>query len=103
VKTTVPTGAEYLHVVTKSGEKWKWKQPTVTDDSVTFEGVTISKGDIRYIFYVRAKPLTNVEEFFHDEDLKWLAPIPWLGEVTRISVLLYNSDLPEDNSSIACR
>jgi hypothetical protein len=34
-----------------------------------------------------------------------LAAIPWLGERVprKISVLLYNSDLPEDNSPIACR
>ncbi|HEY6342159.1 MAG TPA: hypothetical protein VIY49_11755 [Bryobacteraceae bacterium] len=105
VKMAVPKGMEYLHVVTKRGDEWKWKQPAVTDDSISFEKITVGKAVVRYVFHVRAKPLTSDEEFFHQEDLKWLAAIPWLGKRVprKISVLLYNSDLPEDNSPIACR
>jgi hypothetical protein len=105
VKMAVPKGIEYLHVVTKRGDEWKWKQPAITDDSISFEGITVGKAEVRYVFHVRAKPLTSDEEFFHQEDFKWLTAIPWLGERVprKISVLLYNSDLPEENSPIACR
>jgi hypothetical protein len=105
VKIVTLKGSEYLHIVTKRGDEWKWKQPTVTDDSITFEGITLGKAEVRYVFHVRAKPLTSDEEFFHQEDLKWLAAIPWVRERVplKISVLLYNSDLPEDNLPIACR
>ena len=105
MKIAAPKGSEYLHIVTKSGDEWKWKQAAVTDDSISFEGITIGKAEVRYVFHARAKPLTSDEEFFHREDLKWLAAIPWVGERVplKISVLLYNSDLPEDNSPITCR
>lgn len=105
VKAAAPTGTEYLHIVAKRGEEWKGKQPTVSDDAIAFEGITIAKTVIRYVFYVRSKPLTVDEEYLHEEDLKWLASIPWLGDrvLTKISVLLYNADLAEDNSALACR
>lgn len=67
-KRATPKGIEYLHVVTKKGDEWKWKQPAVTDDSIRFEGITVGKADVRYVFHVRAKPLTSDEEFFHQED-----------------------------------
>jgi len=105
VKAAAPEAAEYLHIVTKDGEEWKWKQPTVSDDSITSQRITVDKADVRYVSYIRFKPLTVEEEFFHQEDLKWLAAIPLLRDLApgRISVLLYNSDLPENNSPIACR
>lgn len=105
VRMAAPKGSEYLHIVTKRADEWKWKQPAVTDDSIRFEGITAGKAEVRYVFYVRDKPLSSDEEFFHQDDWKWLAAVPWLGERVRrkISVLLYNSDLPEDNSPITCR
>ena len=107
VKMVAPKGTEYLHIVGKGGDERKWKQPAVSDDSIASGATSIPKAEVRYVFYVRAKPLTVDEEFLHQEDLnlKWLAGIPWLGDLvsSKISVLLYNSDLPEDNSPIACR
>jgi hypothetical protein len=104
VKATTPKTTEYFHIVTKGGEEWKWKQPAVSADSITFGRVTIAKPDVRYIFYVRFKPLTVDEEFLHQDDLKWLVSIPWVSDLAarKISVLLYNSDLPEDNSPVTC-
>ncbi|HYK62228.1 MAG TPA: hypothetical protein VEV85_22515 [Bryobacteraceae bacterium] len=105
VKAAAPKTTEYLHIVTKGGEEWKWKKPTVSNDSITFEQITVGKAEVRYVSYVRFKPLTVEEEFFHQEDLSWLASIPWVSDLVsrKISVLLYNSDVPEDNSAIACR
>ena len=105
VKAAAPKATEYLHIVTKGGEEWKWKEPTVSDDSITFEQITVSKVEVRYVSYVRFKPLTVQEEFLHQEDWGWLASIPWLSDLVsrKISVLLYNADVPEDNSPILCR
>jgi hypothetical protein len=105
VKTTAPKGTEYLHIVSKGGDEWKWKRPVISDGSISFEGITIGKADVRYVFYVRSKPLTIYEEYLHEPGFKWLASIPWVGNLMadKISVLLYDSDLAEDNSPMACR
>jgi len=105
VKAVAPKASEYLRIVTKRPDEWKWRHPAVSDDSIAFEGVTIGKADVRYVFYVRSKPLTVDEQYLHQEDFRWLTSIPWLGDrvPTKISVLLYNSDLAEDNSALACR
>jgi hypothetical protein len=105
VKAAEPKASEYLHIVTKSGEEWKWRRPAVSDNSIASERITVDKPDVRYVSYVRLKPLTVEEEFFHQEDLRWLASIPWLNDLVsgKISVLLYNADAPEDNSPIVCR
>ncbi len=77
VKDVGPKGTEYLHILTKHGEEWKWQKPTVSDDSVSFEGRKVD----------------------------WLAPRLWFNGLIlgKISVLLYNSELAEDNSSVRCR
>lgn len=104
VRATVLTGGEFLDIVTQQAQEWKWKHPAMADDAIASEGVSIRKEDVRYVFYVRSKPLTTDEEYFHQNDLKWITSIPLLGELvpTRISVLLYNADLPEDDSPIQC-
>jgi hypothetical protein len=99
VKGVELKGNEYLRVVTKRGEEWKWKRAEVSDDAINF----IGKADVRYVFHVRSKSLTIDGEYFHQqEDFKWL---PWIGELVpgRISVLLNNSDVVEDDARLACR
>ena len=105
VQTTALKGNEYLRIVTKRGGEWKWKQPVISGDSIASEGVAVGKREIRYVFYVRSKPLGVDEEYYHQEDFKWLASIPLLANLVppKINVLLYNSGLPEDNSPLACR
>jgi hypothetical protein len=105
VKAAAPKETGYLHIVTKGRDEWKWKHPEVSDDGITFDGITVGKANVRYVFYVRSKPLTVYEEYLHEEDFRWLASIPLLGNLLpgKINVLLYNSDLAEDNSPMACR
>jgi hypothetical protein len=93
-----------LDIVTKSGEEWKWKQPTIAEDSLIFEGKTVAKANVRYISYVRFKPLTKSEEYFHHKNVDLFAPRLWFNALMlgRISVLLYNSELAEDNSPAGC-
>lgn len=105
MKASAPRSPEYLQIVAKRGEEWKWKQPTILDDSVASDGKTIAKADIRYVFLVRFKPLTKSEEYLHQESADLLAPRLWFDGLMlgRITVLLYNSALPEDNSPVGCR
>ena len=104
VKDAGPRGAEYLHIITKHGEEWKWQKPTVSDDSVTSEGKRVAKADVRYISYARSKPLTRREEYVGHENVDWLAPRLWFNGLMlgKISVLLFDADLTEDNSPVGC-
>lgn len=104
VKTAIPRGTEYFSVVTNRGAKLKWKQPTFSDDSATSSGNTVAKADIRYVSFVRYKPLTKNEEFYETEGGGLFAPRLWFNGLMlgKISVLLYNSEIPEDNSAPGC-
>jgi len=104
VKEAGPRSTEFLRIVTKRGEEWRWEQPTISDDSVLFEDKNIAKANIRYVSYVRFKPLTRREEYVHHENVDLLAPRLWFNYLMlgKIGVLLYNSDLAEDNSPVGC-
>ncbi len=105
VKSAAPKRAEYLEVVTKTGKRWKARQPEVSEDAIRSEGIRVRKADIRYGFYVRFKPRNVDQEYLHQNDFRWMASIPVAGDLApvRMSVLLYNSDLREDNAPIVCR
>ena len=105
VKEAGPKRSEYLEIVTKEGEDLKWRRPEVSDESIRFEGRTVAKNDVRSVTYVRLKPLTIDEEYGHHEDFAWLASRPWVGSLImkKMNVLLYNAEIEEDNSPIACR
>ena len=104
VKASAPRSPEYLQIVAKHGEEQNWKQPTIRDDAVASEGKTIAKADIRYVFLVRFKPLTKSEAYLHEEHADLLAPRLWFNGLMlgKISVLLYNSALPEHNAPVGC-
>jgi hypothetical protein len=104
VKEAMPGWKEYLSIVTKDGHTLDWKQPTVSDDSISFERKTVPKPQIQSVSYVRYKPLTSNEEYFHHRSADLFAPRLWfhalfLGTIT---VPLYDSALVEDNSHIIC-
>jgi hypothetical protein len=105
VKAADPKGPEYLHILMKGGEELKWAKPTVSDDSVSFEGRTIAKAEVRYVSYVRLKPITRYEEHVAHENVNWLAPRLWFNYLMlgKISVLIYSAELAEDNSPAGCR
>lgn len=104
VKEAGPKATEYLRIVTKGGAEWKWKQPTISDDFVSFQGKHIAKADIRYVYYVRFRPVTAKEEYLNQEAAGFLAPRLWFNGLMlgKISVLLYNSELAGDSSSVRC-
>lgn len=105
VKEAGPRSTESLRVVTKRGKESYWRQPAISDDSVAFEGKIIGKSEVRYVFYIRVKPLTKREEHVHHENADLLEPRLWFHSLMlgKISVLLYNSEIPEDNSPLGCR
>jgi len=63
VKASGPRGTEYLLIVTKRSEQLKWKRPTISDDSIVFDGKTLAKVDVARISYVRFKPLTDNDQW----------------------------------------
>lgn len=104
VQAARPTGTEYLHIVTKDGVERKWKHPVISDDSIASEGITVGKTEVRYVFYVRSKPLSVDDEYYHPKAIKLFAATPWFTDLVpgKISVPLYSSDLAEDNSPMTC-
>jgi hypothetical protein len=95
-----PRETEYLDIVGKDGRQGKWNKPLIKTDSIHSGGQIIAKSEIRLISYVRFTPLTPNEHYFHRESADLLAPRLWFhyALLPKIKVLLYNSDLPEDNS-----
>jgi hypothetical protein len=104
VKETMPRWREYMTIVTNEGRKLQWKQPMVSEDSITFEGHSLPKSDVRYVSYVRYKPLTPTQELFAHENVELLAPRLWFHDLFlgKMSVLLYDASLIEDDSPLVC-
>jgi hypothetical protein len=86
VAAASPQASEYLRVVTKRGEQFKWKRPTIS-----------AKGEVRTISFFRFKPLTSTEEYFSHENVDYLSPR------LRFTGLLLGKIEAEDNSAVACR
>lgn len=109
VVTAGPNGQfEHLLVVTNDGHEHIAKRPTITDARLAVSGVdgdSISKPEIRQVFYVRLKPLTATAEYAVREDAALLTPSVWFGGVFlgTIPVLLYDSSKPENNSIVRCQ
>jgi hypothetical protein len=105
VVTGEPKASEYLLIVTKKGEQVHWHRPNVSESSVSGDGKTLLKSDVRLVSYVRFTPLTRQEEYAEHEGVALAAPRLWfnlamLGEIT---VPLYDSDVTEDNSPVTCK
>jgi hypothetical protein len=100
VQDVNPNWSEYLSVIAKHGPQQRWSNPTVSDNSISGEGRAIAKADVRLVYYYRFKPLTEAEEFMELERVDLFAPRLWFhgAMLGKIAVLLYNSEVPEDNS-----
>jgi small nuclear ribonucleoprotein (snRNP)-like protein len=104
VQGAEPAGPEYLEIVTKQDRTLKLKNPVVSDEAIRDGKTTISKADIRYVSYVRVKPLTASEEYALKEGAEIIVPKVWFGSrfMAKTSVLIYNVDLSEENKPIGC-
>jgi hypothetical protein len=99
-----PVAKEYLLFVTTDGRKRKWKSPVFVDETVSYKGDAISRKDIRYVYYVRVKPITENEEDLQRESATFLAPRLWFGStlLPTMEVLIYDSSVPENNQPLTC-
>lgn len=96
VKAAKPWGPEYLRVTTLDGREHRFKKPTVLEDSLSQDGKTIRKADVRSAYYVRVKPLSDGNKYVVKEDVPLLAPPTWFNYAFsgRIAVFLFDSTLP---------
>jgi hypothetical protein len=109
---SVPAHArEYLSIRLQSGKLVTGKPVSSTDYELSLKrlnGVkTVQKADISLVYYIRIKPTPAGLEWYVQEagPLAGLNPQTWpyifnLG--VQMSVLLYNSALAEDNSTLRC-
>ena len=105
LKESDPFWRESVRIVTRTGEELDWQAPKLSDDSITFKSRTIAKTNVRFGIYERFKPITAREHYLAHESMTILDPRLWFQGLMlgRIDVLLYTSDLPEDNSKLLCK
>jgi len=94
-----------LRVISKQGAEWNAKDMLIDQDSIQSAGKTLAKADVRYVQYIRFKPLTHTESYLDTESAPIFAPRLWFGGawLGKLTVLLYAADLAEDNSSVMCQ
>jgi hypothetical protein len=92
VLAAAPSPAEWLRVTTK---QVNWKEPAAS----------LTKDDVQSVSYVRFSPYTDREADLIREDVRLLAPQLWFRGLMlgKISVKLYDSSMPENNSALGCR
>jgi hypothetical protein len=68
------------------------------------DGSRIRKSEVARGYYVRLAPATEWEHYVSRENVTFLAPRTWfdLALFPRITVLLYDESLPQENGIIAC-
>lgn len=97
-------------VVTKSGVEHKGKLLAASETALTIgqagKKAEIEKSEVSIVSYVRPKPLSDRSEYLDDE-LAWMKvfdPTLWprMLHLQSMSIRLYNSALPQDDSSIVC-
>lgn len=96
VKAAKPFRPEYLRITTLDGKEHRLKKPMVLEDSVSQDGKTIRKADVRSAYYVRVKPLSDGNKYVVKEDVPLLAPPTWFNYAFsgRVAVLLFDTALP---------
>lgn len=101
-----------IAVAMKSGEEYKGKLISASETSLTVENskkkTIIDKRDVSTVSYIRPKPLSDSAEYADDE-LAWMKifdPQLWprlLHLQSSMSIRLYDTSLPQDDSSIICK
>lgn len=99
-------------VGTKDGKRHSDTIRGATDTDITLadpaKEFTIAKADISRLEFVRYKPLSSTQEFYRDElgllqifDPDFYPRLFHIGDT--MSVRLYDSSTPEDNSPVTCK
>jgi hypothetical protein len=79
-------------------------RPTISNTGLTSDGEAIEKVEIRRVYYVRPKPMTEWEAYASQEGAEWVDPKTWFNYfmLGRIAVLLYDSEAIENNAPASC-
>ena len=100
--------SEAVLLITKAGRRHRGKPVQVADDSVKLKHWSktthIFKVDISQIYYIREKPLSAGAEYSARE-MGLIDPRLWpylLHIPPKVTVLLYDSSLPEDDGLVKC-
>ena len=97
-----------IAVVTKSGEEHKGKLLAVSETGLTIghagKKTNINKSEISIVRYIRPKPLSDFAEY-SDDELAWMKVFdpqlwPRMLHLQSMSIRLYDSSLPQDDSTI---
>jgi len=111
VKEVKPALWENLKVGLKSGKSLRGSVIGASDSDLTIKHfghpVSIPKADIAEVDYIRFKPVSGAHRYFAQEayGLQFLDPKMWqylLRIDALLSVPLYDSASPEDNSPLTC-
>ena len=105
------TGGAVMQVVTHDGTRHDGELQDVQDTSLTLLGAghsdQLTKSDISQIYRFRYKPLSKSAQYANNElfVFKIFDPElwPYFFNVGRVSVLLYDSRVTEDDSPIQCK
>lgn len=108
----IPSHArEHLYVVLKSGKPMSGQPAASTDSQLSLKQFasisTVVKTDVALVYYIRIKPASGDLLWFAQEagPLTILNPQTWpylFNIGVQMRVLLYNVELPEDNTSLVC-
>lgn len=109
VEALPPKTKEQVRVLTKDGREYEGNLVSVSETEMTLMQTTgntkLVKEDIAQVYYVRYKPLSegvehSAQEMFFADPRFW----PYFLNISaKISVRLYDSSVPEDDSPVQCK
>jgi hypothetical protein len=100
-----PNKYEHIRLEFKSRLTRNCHTFSASGDQATCDGTQIGKSEVARGYYVRLAPASEWEHHVVRENVPLLAPRLWfnLALFPRITVLLYDAALPEENFKVECR
>ena len=100
--------SEAVLIITSDDKRYKTKCVEVSDTDIKLvegsEFVEVAKVLVRQVYYIRERPMSSSAEYAAQE-MALVDPELWprmLHMAPKISVLLYDSSLPEDDTPVPC-
>lgn len=105
VQYAEPNKYEHIRLDLNSRVTRNCRDFSATDDNATCDGIQIGKLEVARGYYVRFAPASQWEHHVAREGVPFLAPRTWFNYVLfpRITVLLYDAALPEENFRVECK
>lgn len=99
-----PNKYEHIRLHFKSGVTRNYHTFSASVEQATCDGAPTGKLEVARGYYVRLAPTSEWEHHVLRENISLLAPRLWfnLAFFPRITVLLYDAALPEENFKVAC-